>query len=58
MHMWAVSMLQWQDIKLHLRMPPPDRKNGINLIPSRYQYHWDQLDAKVIVLDINFPVRP
>jgi hypothetical protein len=33
----------------------PDRKNGINLIPSRY--HWDQLDAKVIVLDINFPVR-
>jgi hypothetical protein len=34
---------------------PPDRKNGINLIPSRY--HWDQLDAKVIVLDINFPVR-
>jgi hypothetical protein len=25
------------------------------LIPSRY--HWDQLDAKVIVLDINFPVR-
>jgi hypothetical protein len=33
----------------------PDRKNGINLIPSRY--HWDQLDAKLIVLDINFPVR-
>jgi hypothetical protein len=33
----------------------PDRKSGINLIPSRY--HWDQLDAKVIVLDINFPVR-
>jgi hypothetical protein len=33
----------------------PDRKNGINLIPSRY--HWDQLDAKVIVLDIKFPVR-
>jgi hypothetical protein len=33
----------------------PDRKNGNNLIPSRY--HWDQLDAKVIVLDINFPVR-
>jgi hypothetical protein len=33
----------------------PDRKNRINLIPSRY--HWDQLDAKVIVLDINFPVR-
>jgi hypothetical protein len=25
------------------------------LIPSRY--HWDQLDAKLIVLDINFPVR-
>jgi hypothetical protein len=25
------------------------------LIPSRY--HWDQLDAKVIVFDINFPVR-
>jgi hypothetical protein len=37
------------------RVPRPDRKNGINLIPSRY--HWDQLDAKVIVLDINFPVR-
>jgi hypothetical protein len=36
-------------------MSLPDRKNGINLIPSRY--HWDQLDAKVIVLDINFPVR-
>jgi hypothetical protein len=33
----------------------PDRKNGINLIPSRY--HWDQLDAKLIVLDINFLVR-
>jgi hypothetical protein len=33
----------------------PDRKNEINLIPKRY--HWDQLDAKVIVLDINFPVR-
>jgi hypothetical protein len=33
----------------------PDRKNGINLIPSRY--HWDQLDAKLTVLDINFPVR-
>jgi hypothetical protein len=31
--------------------PQPDRKNGINLIPSRY--HWDQLDAKLIVLDIN-----
>jgi hypothetical protein len=27
----------------------------INLISSRY--HWDQLDAKLIVLDINFPVR-
>jgi hypothetical protein len=26
----------------------PDRKSGINLIPSRY--HWDQLDAKVIVI--------
>jgi hypothetical protein len=36
-------------------LPIPDRKNGMNLIPSRY--HWDQLDAKVIVLDINFPVR-
>jgi hypothetical protein len=33
----------------------PDQKNGINLIPSRY--HWDQLDAKLIVVDINFPVR-
>jgi hypothetical protein len=39
----------------HLVARLPDRKNGINLIPSRY--HWDQLDAKVIVLDINFPVR-
>jgi hypothetical protein len=28
---------------------------GINLIPS--WYHWDQLDAKLIVLDIYFPVR-
>jgi hypothetical protein len=32
----------------------PDRKNGINLISSRY--HWDQLDAKVIVL-VLVPVR-
>jgi hypothetical protein len=32
------------------KSPRPDRKNGINLIPSRY--HWDQLDAKLIVLDI------
>jgi hypothetical protein len=40
----------------YMLLPAPDRKNGINLIPSRY--HWDQLDAKLIVLDINFPVRP
>jgi hypothetical protein len=43
------------DAKAKTRRRRPDRKNEINLIPSRY--HWDQLDAKVIVLDINFPVR-
>jgi hypothetical protein len=33
----------------------PGRKDGINL---EVKIHWDQLDAKLIVLDpINFPVR-
>jgi hypothetical protein len=46
----AFAYMQFENLPLQ-----PDRKNGINLIPSRY--HWDQLDAKLIVLDINFPVR-
>jgi hypothetical protein len=49
------KLQQMIDIHTYVCTKIPDRKNRINLIPSRY--HWDQLDAKVIVLDINFPVR-
>jgi hypothetical protein len=45
----------WPNLRTFKHFLVPDRKNGINLIPSRY--HWGQLDAKLNVLDINFPVR-